>query len=216
MKRAVWLVGLAVLASACTKKAQKKDEDEPARVEVVREVIAPPPPSESLSMALVVRHHSSLTVFSRLARAAGIEAELFDGEVTVFAPTDAAFARLPLPVMEALIAPQHREVLARVLKRHVVRGRHRRDALPEQRLVELGGEQVTIVQRADGSRYEGALVLRWDLLTLNGPLHLVDTALLDEALKQELLQDGRRREVNARGNERVLIGASLADAAHLD
>ena len=121
--------------------------------------------------------------FGTLAKAltAGglVEALRADGPFTVFAPTDAAFAKLDPRTLASLLEPENREQLVGILKYHVVPGRiSARDAVGAGVATTLGGESLR-VRIADGELLVGnARVIATDIEAANGVVHVVDTVLL--------------------------------------
>ncbi len=118
------------------------------------------------------------------AEAAGlVDALKGDGPLTVFAPTDAAFAALPEGTVATLLKPENKEVLAGVLKLHVIAG-------AKVKSEDLAGQQITasslngdlsvdgtdgVVITAPGST---ATVVAADIGASNGVIHVIDTVLL--------------------------------------
>jgi uncharacterized surface protein with fasciclin (FAS1) repeats len=101
------------------------------------------------------------------------------GPFTVFAPTDAAFAKLPKGTVESLLADK--EALASVLTYHVVLGRisaadivKRNGARPET----VNGEPLDIVVRDGKVFVNGAQVITADVGATNGVIHVIDSVLL--------------------------------------
>ncbi len=118
------------------------------------------------------------------AEAAGlVDALKGDGPLTVFAPTDAAFAALPAGTVETLLLPENKDALAGVLKLHVIAG-------SKIKSKDLAGQQITaatlngdlevdgtdgVVLTAPGS---SATVVSADVKASNGIIHVIDTVLL--------------------------------------
>lgn len=76
-----------------------------------------------------------------------------EGPLTLFAPTDAAFAKLPAGTVEALLKPENKNKLVAILKYHVVPGRvYASDALAAGSAKTLQGDMVKIAAR-DGVRH---------------------------------------------------------------
>ena len=97
-----------------------------------------------------------------------------EGPLTVFAPTDEAFAALPDGTVADLLRPENRDRLAAILKYHVVAGEI---YLGGQRTKTLQGSQLDI--RPNGSfRVDEANVLLADIRATNGVVHVVDRVLL--------------------------------------
>lgn len=111
------------------------------------------------------------------ATAAGLAEALSTQEVTVFAPTDEAFAALPEGTLEALLADPHQ--LAEVLKYHVVAG-----SVPAATAVTLDsaptlqGSSFDITVEGDTVMVDGATVIQTDIMATNGIIHVIDSVIL--------------------------------------
>lgn len=104
------------------------------------------------------------------------------GPFTVFAPTDAAFAKLPAGTVEALLADK--EKLAAILTYHVVSGRvvaaditRMNGAMP----VTVNGQKLDIKVRGGNVYVNGAQVTTADVYASNGVIHVIDGVLLPKA-----------------------------------
>ena len=101
------------------------------------------------------------------------------GPFTVFAPTDAAFAKLPAGTVEALLADK--EKLAAILTYHVVSGKVMAGDIVKAngaKPATLNTQAVDVVVR-DGKVYvNGAQVVSADVVASNGVIHVIDTVLL--------------------------------------
>ena len=173
--------------------APAAEESAPAPPPAVPETAQPsvggaamdPAASILANLAKSADHKTLVTAF----RSAGIEA--LPGPVTLFAPTDAAFAKLPRGTMETLAAPEARRVLADLLRYHVVPGARRRsDMAAEARAnggtvsyrtlqgglirVSAQGDRLTLTD-VHGNR--GAVVIA-DVRNSDGIVHVVDAVLL--------------------------------------
>jgi uncharacterized surface protein with fasciclin (FAS1) repeats len=102
-----------------------------------------------------------------------------DGPFTVFAPTDAAFAKLPAGTVDALLLPENKDKLISILTYHVVPGAVTSDQLAGQRLsvATVNGEEVHIDGR-NGVKVEDANVTTADIIASNGVIHVIDSVLL--------------------------------------
>jgi len=104
------------------------------------------------------------------------------GPFTVFAPTDAAFAKLPAGTVEALLADK--AALTAILTYHVVAGQVTADqiiAANGAKPATVNGKSVDVVVR-DGKVYvNGAQVTTADIRASNGVIHVIDTVLLPPA-----------------------------------
>ena len=99
-----------------------------------------------------------------------------DGPLTVFAPTDDAFAKLPAGTVEALL--QDKEKLSAILTYHVVAGKvMAKDVagLSEAKTVQGG---TLSIDTSHGVRIGDANVIKTDIEASNGVIHVIDTVLI--------------------------------------
>ena len=117
------------------------------------------------------------------AKAAGL-VDALSGEkaLTVFAPTDEAFGKLPKGTVESLLKPENKEKLKAILLYHVVEGRvYSEDALKAKSAATLQGGKVEITVK-DGAAYvNGAKILATDVDAGNGVIHVIDSVILPPA-----------------------------------
>ena len=101
-----------------------------------------------------------------------------DGDkLTVFAPTDDAFAALPAGTIEALLADI--PTLTNILLYHVVDGKVlAADVVNLTSATTLFGEDVTITVEDGVVKINDATVIITDIVTTNGVIHVIDTVLL--------------------------------------
>lgn len=119
------------------------------------------------------------------AKAAGLVDTLKSkGPLTVFAPTDAAFAKLPKGTVENLLKPENKAQLAAILKYHVVAGKIRSADIKgkKTRVASVEGRKLS-VNATKGVKINGANVVKADVAASNGVIHVVDTVLLPPAKK---------------------------------
>lgn len=105
-------------------------------------------------------------------------------EFTVFAPTNAAFAKLPAGTVDNLVKPENKSTLTGILTYHVVSGKVTSDKLSNgQKVKTLAGGELT-VEIANGSVYlidaKGgkAMVTSADVDATNGVIHVIDNVLM--------------------------------------
>lgn len=117
------------------------------------------------------------------AKAAGL-VDALSGEkaLTVFAPTDEAFGKLPKGTVESLLKPENKEKLKAILLYHVVDGRvYSEDAVKAKSAATLQGGKVEITVK-DGAAYvNGAKILATDVDAGNGVIHVIDSVILPPA-----------------------------------
>ncbi len=105
-----------------------------------------------------------------------------DGPFTVFAPTDAAFAKLPAGTVEDLLKPENKDRLVAILTYHVVPGKVMSSdiagKMTEATTVE--GDALTIDAMKDGVTVDDAKVIQADIEASNGVIHVIDTVVLPQ------------------------------------
>ena len=100
-----------------------------------------------------------------------------DGPFTVFAPTDAAFAKLPAGTVEALLADK--EALIRVLTYHVVAGKvMASDVVGLSTAETVAGISAPIEVKMGKVYVAGAEVSATDVAASNGVIHIIDSVML--------------------------------------
>jgi uncharacterized surface protein with fasciclin (FAS1) repeats len=101
------------------------------------------------------------------------------GPFTVFAPTDAAFAKLPAGTVESLLKPENRDKLRSILTYHVVAGDVRAAQVVKlTKATTANGQTVSIKAGKNGVMVGNAKVVQTDILATNGVIHVIDTVLL--------------------------------------
>ncbi len=118
------------------------------------------------------------------AKAAGLVNALSGGgPITVFAPTDAAFAKLPAGTVEELLKPKNKAKLAAILKYHVVKGAIYAKDVPHKpthvRTLKSGGDtSIRVVRSGKTVRVDGARVIAANIKADNGVIHVINRVLL--------------------------------------
>lgn len=101
------------------------------------------------------------------------------GPFTVFAPTDEAFKKLPAGTVESLLKPENKDKLVAILKYHVVSGNVlAADVTKIPAAVTLGGQRIDIKAGKDGVMVDNAKVVKTDITTGNGVIHVIDTVIM--------------------------------------
>ncbi len=104
------------------------------------------------------------------------------GPFTVFAPTDAAFAKLPAGTVENLLKPENKDQLTAVLTYHVVAGKvMAADVVKLSEAKTVNGASVKIAVHGDKVMANDATVSAPDVAASNGVIHIIDTVLLPPA-----------------------------------
>jgi len=101
------------------------------------------------------------------------------GPFTVFAPTDAAFAKLPAGTLENLLKPENKEQLQNILKYHVVPGKVMAEDVVKLTSAKTAEGQSIAIKTMNGKvMVDNAHVTKTDIVTSNGVIHVIDTVIL--------------------------------------
>jgi uncharacterized surface protein with fasciclin (FAS1) repeats len=100
------------------------------------------------------------------------------GPFTVFAPTDAAFAKLPAGTVDSLLKPENKKKLQTILLYHVVAGKVLSTDLKSGSVKTVEGGDLTVDISGGTVKINDATVTKADIPASNGVIHVIDTVLL--------------------------------------
>ena len=101
------------------------------------------------------------------------------GPFTVFAPTDAAFKKLPAGTVESLLKPENKEKLVSILTYHVVPGKvMSKDIAGKKVKAKTVQGQELSVDAMSGVKIDNANVTKADIETSNGVIHVIDAVVI--------------------------------------
>jgi uncharacterized surface protein with fasciclin (FAS1) repeats len=141
-------------------------------------------PVASQSVADVVMADPQFSTLAKAVTAAGIGDALKSGTaVTLFAPTDAAFAKLPAGKLDELLQPANKAQLQALLGYHVVTGYAPAQAFAGKRgsLTASAGGTLVADGTAGSVKVNDATVTKADIKAANGVVHAIDTVLMPKA-----------------------------------
>ena len=102
-----------------------------------------------------------------------------DGPFTVFAPTDAAFAKLPAGTVENLLKPENKAKLQSILTYHVVPGRYlAADVVKMSSAKTVSGNSFTVSMKGGNAMVDNARIVKTDIMASNGVIHVIDSVIL--------------------------------------
>jgi uncharacterized surface protein with fasciclin (FAS1) repeats len=166
------LLPLIVLAGAC------------AAGIVFSELVTAEEPASSASgpdiVAVAASDPDFTTLVSALRAADLVTALQGRGPFTVFAPNNAAFAKLPPGALEDLLKPENKKKLAGILKNHVLKGKVMAADVQSGAVKTLDGEKVPVVVADGRVRFGGAQVIATDIGASNGVIHVIDAVVLPD------------------------------------
>ncbi|WP_420493406.1 fasciclin domain-containing protein [Rhizobium etli] len=101
------------------------------------------------------------------------------GPFTVFAPTDAAFAKLPAGMVAELLKPENKEQLIDILTYHVVRGKvMAADVIGVDEAKSVNGKMIDVETMGRSVKVNDANVTATDIAASNGVIHVIDRVIL--------------------------------------
>jgi uncharacterized surface protein with fasciclin (FAS1) repeats len=173
---------LSLIAAACS------SDDDPATEPTAA---APSPTAEaememeaSMTITDIVADSPEFSTLLAAVQAADLgDALAGEGPLTVFAPTDDAFAALPEGTLDSLLEPENQEMLAGILTYHVVPAEVMAADVTSGEVETLNGESFTVevtdagVTITDGQG-NTANVTQTDITASNGVIHVIDAVLL--------------------------------------
>ncbi|MEH2389761.1 MAG: fasciclin domain-containing protein [Nostoc sp.] len=150
------------------------------------ETPTPTPPGPGASdnqgknLLALAESNASFTTLTKALKAAGLTGTLQGKDnLTIFAPTDAAFAKLPPDALQELLKPANKEVLIKILTYHIVPGKVLSTDLKSGEVKSLEGGTINVkVDPATGVTVNDAKVTQADITGTNGVIHAIDQVIL--------------------------------------
>jgi uncharacterized surface protein with fasciclin (FAS1) repeats len=148
-------------------------------------VEAAPMKSKKMASSTIVdvatKNGSFKTLTAALKAADLIDVLQGDGPFTVFAPTDAAFAKLPKGTVDMLLKPENKAELVRILTYHVVSGKVLSSSLKSGKVETIEGNTINVTVGKKDVTLNKSKVIGVDVAASNGVIHVIDTVLLPPA-----------------------------------
>lgn len=142
--------------------------------------VAEDKPTTEMTIVEVAAGSKDFSTLVAAVKAAGLVETLSGkGPFTVFAPTNAAFEKLPKGTVETLLKPESKAKLTAVLTYHVVAGKVlAADVVKLDKAKTVQGQEVKIVAGSDGVKVDNAKVVKTDIICKNGVIHVIDAVIL--------------------------------------
>ncbi len=168
MKKIATTILLGLFAFASTATADHHNEKKAAKKTIVETAVAA---------------GSFKTLAAALGAAGLVETMNGEGPFTVFAPTDAAFAKLPKGTVEELLKPENKAKLVSILTYHVVAGKvMAKTAVTLDKATALNKKDIALAVKGKSLTLNGtAKVVKADIECSNGVIHVIDTVILPPA-----------------------------------
>ena len=182
MKKAIVALAIAggLILTGCSSDSDEATTTEESAVEVVESAEASEEAAaETASGDIVtVATEGGFSTLVAAVQAAGlVETLQGEGPFTVLAPTDEAFAALPAGVLDKLLLPENKDLLAKILTYHVIPGKVMAADVTDGDVATVEGQNVTF-STADGVSVNGAKVITADVEASNGVVHVIDVVLV--------------------------------------
>ena len=169
IRQFVLLLGIAAagFAIAAGKHTPRKIGSEHAQPQSIAVIVASSPDFKTLSAALT---------------AAGLNEDLnASGPRTLFAPTEAAFAKLPAGTLDGLMKPENHDKLTAILRYHLVPSRVEAKQLAKLKFVPtVNGDPLAVTLDGRQVMLDNARVVKADIKASNGVSHAIDTLLMPD------------------------------------
>jgi uncharacterized surface protein with fasciclin (FAS1) repeats len=136
--------------------------------------------NQGKNLLALAESNASFTTLTKALKAAGLTGALQGKDnLTIFAPTDAAFAKLPADALKELLNPANKEVLLKILTYHVVPGKVLSTDLKSGEVKSLEGGAINVkVDPSTGVTVNDAKVTQADITASNGVIHAIDQVIL--------------------------------------
>lgn len=105
-----------------------------------------------------------------------------EGPFTVFAPSEEAFAALPPGTVDALLKPENKDKLVKILTYHVVPAKAVSTELQSGEVATVAGDPVQVTVEEGEIKVNNASVTQADVMGSNGVIHVIDKVLLPPSL----------------------------------
>ncbi len=172
------------------RQAEASQDAEVLSIEASADDKAAPAPVDTEAV-LTEAESAGLSTFVRALERTGLDEALSsrDGPVTIFAPSDEAFAGLTEMTRNALASERNTEALGEILRHHVVGGRYTAQGLLGiPLLATIDGAELSVDASFGGVNIENATIIDPDLEASGSVIHVVDQVLIPKDLR--LVPDG--------------------------
>lgn len=172
LKSTSWILLSCALLFGCSKDAPS--ETTATVKEAAMEAAGEP------DLVMVAATNGSFNTLVAAVKAAGLVDTLQgEGPFTLFAPTDAAFAKLPAGTVDSLLLPENKDQLVAILTYHVVAGEVMASEVVSLSTAQtVQGQDLAITTDDMGVHVNDANVTATDVMASNGVIHVIDTVLI--------------------------------------
>ena len=167
-----------LLVVGCKKQEAAPAEPAAAPAAPAKEASNIPPLNENNIVSIAIRSEDHTTLVAAIKAADYVTSVAASGPLTVFAPTNDAFAKLPEGTVEDLVKPENVATLRQILQYHVTTSALDKTWLKDgQSLSMANGKKTKITVDGDTVKINDATIIA-SVPASNGIVHVVDTVLL--------------------------------------
>jgi uncharacterized surface protein with fasciclin (FAS1) repeats len=176
VRKSLALVALFAVVAAAVVPATSFAHDHEGKADAAKDKGAKPT-ADIVDTAIAAGSFNTLVA---AVKAAGlVDALKAEGPLTVFAPTDEAFAALPAGTVENLLKPENKDQLVAILTYHVVQGKVPSEAAVKLKEAKaLSGATFAVAFDGKTLTVDGAKVIKADVWASNGVIHVIDKVML--------------------------------------
>jgi len=150
----------------------------PANEEAAKEASNVPPLHENNIVSIAIRSDDHTTLVTAIKAADYVTSVAASGPLTVFAPTNAAFDKLPSGTVENLLKPENVDTLRKILQYHVTTSALQKEWLKDGQTLSMANGKKTTIGVKDGNvTINGANIIA-SIPAENGMLYVIDAVLL--------------------------------------
>ena len=161
----------------------------------------------------VAAGNKSFRTLVAAVKAAGLVDKLKSkGPLTVFAPTDEAFAKLPKGTLQSLLKPENKKKLISILTYHVIPGRVLAKNVKSGRVKTLNGSSFEIkVSKGEVSVNKATRVVATDVMASNGVIHVIDAVIMPPSSSSS--RGSQAKSSQSRGSSRGYLGVAVESSS---
>ncbi len=179
----LFLSGMFCLAIGCNPSTQNQSTDTSTPPENSQQTVGQSGVKDDISnpnvVQIAVGSKDHTTLVAALKAAALVDALSNAGPFTVFAPTNAAFDKLPAGTVDGLLKPDQKDALSNILEYHVYVGVIKTDLMRDgQNLGQVNGKNITLSVKDGKYMVNGKANIIASVPASNGIIHVIDEVLL--------------------------------------
>lgn len=175
----LFLLLTASLIFSCTNKSQQASNDQQAISAATQGQASVVDNESQRNILQIARSSPDHKILAAAIDAAGVQNVLVNaGPLTVFAPNDNAFEKLPEGTVDNLLKPENKQKLASIITSHASPANLKKDQLTEDRQIYLATGQYIDVEIKDGETYVNGAKVLGSFDASNGTIHVVDKVFL--------------------------------------